>query len=215
MASCHCCAANQQFDDRIARRDLRRYQRRGPDPVTRQLLAAIRQSPLPDSPTVLDVGGGVGAIHHELLDQGFAHATQVDASEAYLALARLEAARRGHQDHLTLAHGDFQALAATTPVADVVTLDRVVCCDPNYEGLLGAAADQARHILAFTYPRPHALTRVVVAVLNAWRRLWRRPFRVYVHPPDGMVALLEQRGFRRRWVGGSWIWAAELFGRAA
>jgi hypothetical protein len=51
--------------------------------------------------------------------------------------------------------------------------------------------------------------------VNAWRRLRGHPFRAYVHPPAAMTAVLEGRGLRRRWTGGTWIWSAELFERAA
>ena len=215
MTTCHCCASDQQFDRRLAHHDLRRFHRRGPDPATRQLLAAVQASSLPANPTLLDIGGGIGTIHHVLLAHGFARAAQIDASQAYLAVAVAEAARLGHSDRVTFAHADFRAVAPTVAPADVVTLDRVVCCDPDYAGLLGAAADHAQHLVAYTYPRPHWYTRVFVATVNAWRRLRGHPFRAYVHPPAAMTAVLEGRGLRRRWTGGTWIWSAELFERAA
>lgn len=213
MPSCRCCATDEQFDPRVARRDLRRYQRRGPNQVTLRLVAAVEQVPLAPQPTLLDVGGGVGAIHHLLLDRGFGRAAQIDASAAYLSVAAVEARRLGHADRVTFYHAALQAVAADVGPADVVTLDRVVCCDPDYAGILAAAADHARGLLGFTYPRPRWLTRAVVAVGNAWRRIRGRSFRVYVHSPTAMTAVLERRGMRRRWAGGTWIWAAELFER--
>jgi magnesium-protoporphyrin O-methyltransferase len=215
MTSCHCGATEQQFDRGIAQRDLRRFLRRGPDPATRQLLDAVLQSSLPPDPTLLDIGGGIGAIQHVLLDHGFAHATQIDASQAYLAAAAAESARRGHSSRVTFAHGDFRAVAPTTAPADLVTLDRVVCCDPDYVGLLEAAAAHARRLLAFTYPRARWSARTVVATMNAWRHLRGDPFRAYVHPPAAMKAVLERGGLRPRWTGGTWIWSAELFERTA
>src|SRR6185503_18261290 len=88
---CHCQATDEQFDARAARRDLRRFERRGPDASTRELIAAIRELPLPPQSVLLDVGGGIGAIHHALLDHGFARAVQVDASSSYLSIAAAEA----------------------------------------------------------------------------------------------------------------------------
>ncbi|HSB55705.1 MAG TPA: class I SAM-dependent methyltransferase [Gemmatimonadales bacterium] len=214
MTSCHCCATDQQFDRRIADRDLRRFLRRGPDPATRQLLTAVQQCTLPSHPTLLDIGGGIGIVHHTLLDCGFGQAIQIDASQAYLAVASTEAARRGHADRVTFTHADFRTVAATTPAAAVVTLDRVVCCDPDYVGLLGSAADHAKRLLAFTYPRARWYTRLFVATMNGWRRLLGHPFRAYIHPPAAMRAVLEDRGLRRRWTGATWIWHADLFERA-
>lgn len=215
MSYCHCCAANEQFDQRLARGDLRRLHRRGPDRTTRQLLAAIQRRPLPSAPTLLDIGGGIGTIHHMLLDRGFARATEVDASQAYLAVAAAEADRLGHRPRVTLTHADFRAAAPATEPADVVTLDRVVCCDPDGVGLLGAAADHARHLLAFSFPHRRWYTRLFVAAVNAWRRIRGRSFRAYIHPPAAMTRVLESHGLRRCWRGGNWIWRVELFERTA
>jgi magnesium-protoporphyrin O-methyltransferase len=157
----------------------------------------------------------VGTIHHVLLDRGFARATQIDASQAYLAVAAAEAERCGHRGRVTFAHADFRALAPTTPPADVVTLDRVVCCDPDYRSLLADAADHAQHFLAFTYPHARWYTRLFVATKNAWRRILGQPFRAFIHPPAAMIAVLEAHGLRRRWAGETRIWRAELFERAA
>jgi magnesium-protoporphyrin O-methyltransferase len=177
MTSCHCCATDQQFDLRTAQADLRRLHKRGPDPATKLLLTAVLDSTLPPQPTLLDIGGGIGTIHHALLDHGFARATEIDGSQAYLTVAAAEAQRRGHLGRVTFAHADFRALAPTTPPADVVTLDRVVCCDPDYASLLGAAADHAQRLLAFTYPHDRWYTRLALATLNARRRLLGRAIR--------------------------------------
>jgi magnesium-protoporphyrin O-methyltransferase len=94
-----------------------------------------------------------------------------------------------------------------------VTLDRVVCCDPDYARMLGTAAALTRRFLAFSYPRPRWIVRLVVAATNAGRRLFGNDFRVHVHPPDRMDAVLEQAGMRKAWSGGTWVWAVELFER--
>jgi tRNA1(Val) A37 N6-methylase TrmN6 len=215
MTDCHCCGTDQQFDRGTARADLQRFRRHGPDPATRLLLVALQDCPLPPEPTLLDIGGGVGTIHHALLDQGFTRATHIDASEAYLAVAAEETQRRGHGDRVTFAYADFRAIASTTAPADVVTLDRVFCCDPDYQALLAAAAEHAQRFLALTYPHARWYTRLYIATKNAWRRVRGQPFRAFVHPPAAMIAVLEAHGLRRRWAGSTWIWQAELFERAA
>jgi magnesium-protoporphyrin O-methyltransferase len=211
-----CCQGNAHdefFDDRFARRELKRYRRRGPAPWTRKLLSAIEGASIPANATLLDVGGGVGAIHHELLEHGFARATQIDASSAYLEAAAEEVERLGHHGRVDLRRGDFHALAVNLPPADVVTLDRVVCCDPDFEGMLGQAASHALRLVAFTYPRPRWIVRVFVNVGNTVRGFFGGTFRAYIHPPAAMAAVLERNGMRRRWAGGTFIWAAEVFER--
>src|SRR5882672_11225407 len=213
MDCCRGSANDEFFDDRFARRELKRYRRRGPSPWTRSLLTAIESASVPADSTLLDVGGGVGAIHHHLLDRGFARATQIDASSAYLAAAAEEVERLRHDGRVDLRRGDFHTLAVELPPMDVVTLDRVVCCDPDFESMLGQAAAHALRLVAFTYPRPRWIVRVVVNVGNSLRGLFGQKFKAYVHPPAAMAAVLERNGLRRRWAGGTFIWAAEVFER--
>ena len=214
MTCCHRCATARQFDTVVARRDLSRFRRHGPDAPTRRLLAAVQAQLLPPEPTLLDIGGGIGAIHHILLEHGFRRATHVDASDAYLTAAAEEATRLGHAERVQFELAAFPE-ATTVSAADVVTLDRVVCCDPDYARLLGAAASHARHVLAFSYPRPRWLTRFVVTAANLTRTMLGRSFRAYVHPPARMHAVLVRAGLRCTAVGGTWIWAVDVFERAA
>jgi magnesium-protoporphyrin O-methyltransferase len=213
MDCCRTDAHERFFDARTVRRELKRYRKRGPGPSTRSLLAAIEDAAPPAGSTLLDIGGGLGTIHHRLLDRGFAAATHVDASTAYLAAAGEETQRLGHSERVTFRHGDFHALAAELPPADVVTLDRVVCCDRDYESMLGQAASHARRLVAFSYPRPRWFIRLFIGFGNAFCRIAGRTFRAYVHPPAAMAAVLERSGFRRRSAGGSFVWAAEVFER--
>ncbi len=81
------CAAEAQFNHKVAERDVRRYRRRGADATTRLLLAELRRWPL-EGRRLLDIGGGIGVISRELADTGIASATIVEASPAYLEVAR-------------------------------------------------------------------------------------------------------------------------------
>lgn len=98
MTCCnHCQDAGNLFGDRAARRDLRRYRSRGPSASTQLLLEALL-SQESDHHTLLDIGGGVGAIPLALLQAGYRQAVEVDASRSYLATAEAEATRRGIHD---------------------------------------------------------------------------------------------------------------------
>jgi 2-polyprenyl-3-methyl-5-hydroxy-6-metoxy-1,4-benzoquinol methylase len=213
MSFCDCTMIDRTFDPSTARRDLRRFRRRGPAKQTRALLDGIQQTPLPEGATLLDIGGGIGAIHHVLLDKGFSHATQIDAAVAYLDASKDETQRLGHTGRVTFRHGDFHDLVQEAPDVDVVTLDRVVCCDADYRTMLGGAADRAKRLVAFTYPRPRAATRAFIAAANWFSRTFLSGFQAYVHPPEEMARVLEEHGMRRRSSGGTFIWAAEVFER--
>ena len=190
------CAAEERFNRKMAERDLRRYRRRGADRTTRLILAELRRWPL-EGRRLLDVGGGIGVIGRELAGSGVASATIVEASPAYLEVARREAGSRHGSCPTQFILGDFALIAGTLPDADVVTLDRVVCCYPDAEALVTAAAARTRQVLAFTYPRDRWYARTMFALANLWLRLTGKKFRAFVHAPEHMAAVLEVSGLVR------------------
>jgi hypothetical protein len=99
------------YNEKSAASELRRYRQKGPIPSTRALIEALRAARV-EGATLLDIGGGIGAIQHELLDAGLARATSVDASGPYLDASRKESDRRGYGGRVTYRHGDFVAFCA-------------------------------------------------------------------------------------------------------
>jgi 2-polyprenyl-3-methyl-5-hydroxy-6-metoxy-1,4-benzoquinol methylase len=206
------CAAEAQFDRKVAERDLRRYRRRGPDATTRLILAELRRWPL-EGRHLLDVGGGIGVISAELAGAGVAGVTVVEASPAYLEIAQREIGSRYGSRSTKFILGDFALIAATLPNADVVTLDRVVCCYPDSEALLRGAADRAHRLLAFTYPRDRWYVRTLFALENFWLRLTSKSFRAFVHPPKEMGVVLEAAGLMRAARHETVTWVLDLYRR--
>ena len=162
---------------------------------------------------MLDIGGGIGAIHHELLGDVAHGATHVDASSAYLKEAKQEAARRGHSEQVDFIHADFTDVASELPRAEIVTLDRVVCCYPDFRRLLKAAAEHSQRALALTYPREVWYLRIGLKVANFFQKLRRDPFRVFLHPVAEMDALLEQEGLKRVSLRRLFVWEMALYQR--
>ena len=202
-----CCRPDYDavFDDRAARRELEQYRRRGPVGTTRQLLEAIRGVGVAGA-TVLDIGGGVGVIGAELLGAGARSLVDVDASRAYLAAARTEMERRGFSDRSTFRHGDFVALADEVEPADVVTLDRVVCCYGDWVALVDRSTSRSRRLYGLVLPRDRWWMRLIVAAGNVGLRLFRQRFRFYVHPERAIDARIRDAGFEevRRNRGIAW-----------
>ena len=98
------------YNARKAASELRSYRNKGPIPSTRMLIDALKAEGV-EGATVIDIGGGIGAVQHELLAAGAATATSVDASDAYIQAAREESARRDLAGRVTYYHGDFLELA--------------------------------------------------------------------------------------------------------
>ena len=209
-----CCAAENQFGPKVAERDLRRYRRRGADAVTKLMLAQLRQWPLKNK-QLLNIGGGIGVISAELAADGIAVATLVEASPAYLEVARRELQSRNGSRSTEFLLGDFAKIADTLPDADVITLDRVVCCYPDAEGLLRGAAARTLQLLAFSYPRDRWYMRATTAVQNLLRWMKGKPFRTFVHSPQQMSGVLGHAGLVRAATQGTLVWVVDLYCRVA
>lgn len=212
-----CCstferAAEQQFNEKKAADELKRYRTKGPGPTTRLLQEGIVRAGA-TSGTLLDVGSGVGSLTFGLLERGITHAIAVDASSAYNGVARQEAERLGRAGAVQFIHADFVTVAPELPVSALVTLDRVVCCYPSYGPLLDAAIRHADRCLALSYPRDVWYVRLGVGLENAQRRLANNPFRTFVHPVASMEQMIRAAGFDLSTRRETWMWSVDVYMR--
>jgi SAM-dependent methyltransferase len=210
-----CCsafesAADRQFNQRKVAQELKRYREKGPGPTTRLLTDGIAQSGAL-SGTVLDVGSGIGALTLVLLERGAANAIEVDASTAYVDVAREEAGRRGQTDAIQFVHADFVERASQLPSAHVVALDRVVCCYPSWERPLDAALGHAERCLALSYPRDMWYVRLGMTLENGQRWLARNSFRTFVHPIPKIKETIRRAGFGLSSRRETWIWSVDVY----
>ena len=205
-----CAAIEEQFDARRAQRELAQYRKKGPGPTTRMLRDGVTAVVQPIR-TLLDVGAGIGALTFDLLERGAGRAVSVDASPASVAAGREEAARRDRAPRVEWVQGDYVALADGLPSADVVTLDRVVCCYPRYEPLLRPAARHALRCIALSYPRDAWFIRMALAGENALRKLRGRAFRTVVHPPREMEGLIRSEGFALSSRRTTRVWCVDVY----
>ena len=195
MPCCHCDAADRHFSHAAARDDLALYRRRGPTGTARQMLQTLAEAGA-TAETMLDVGAGIGVLHHELLDRGVRRAMHLEAAGAFLGVAEEESARRGHEGRVSFRHGDLVALADQVPAAELVTMDRVVCCYPDLEPLIRVSAEKAQRYYALSYPHDRWYVRGHTWWQN--RQRWRagNPFRTFVHPVVRIRSLVQAAGFR-------------------
>jgi magnesium-protoporphyrin O-methyltransferase len=215
--SCSCgdygAAAERQFTDKIAARDLESYRTKGPGATTRLLRdGLVRTGPVDG--VLLDIGAGIGALTFEMLEAGVTRAIAVDASPAYIATALREAARRNRLDAIQFIRDDFLDAALQIPSAALVTLDRVVCCYPASVPLLTAALRHAERRFAFSYPRDSWYVRTWNAILNGKRRLSGSPFRTYIHSASRMARVVTDAGFRRVSHHRTWGWSVDVYARS-
>ena len=213
-----CCGCDQDFerlfDAREAEHDLAEWRRNGLSAATGELIEALRADGITGA-AVLDIGAGVGMVHIELLAAGATSAVDVDASTAFLAAARGEAERRGLEERVEYRHGDVVELANTLPPADLVALDRVICCYPDLEGLLGAAVSTRPRLIGMVHPTDAFWARGSMALFNAVGRLLRRRHSFYVHRRSSIDRFLRSAGFTERHRGGGRFWKVTVYARSA
>jgi hypothetical protein len=203
-----CCnprGCDQFFSPRFARRMVKRYRKRGLDKTARRMVEFLEQRGI-EGASVLEVGGGIGEIQLELLKRGAARAVNLELSPAYEEEAATLLRGAGLEDKAERRIHDIAVDPAGIEPADLVVLHRVVCCYPDYERLLTAAAERSRRLLVFSYPPRHTISRLVVGVENLVFRLLRKDFRTFAHPPSAMLAALNEHGLRATFGHHGLVW---------
>ena len=202
------------FSKRAARRDARRYERKGLDETAERMVGFLRERGI-EGASVLEIGGGVGAIQLELLGMGAAHATNLELAPAYEATAQELLRERGLDDRVDRRLGDVVREPELAGPADAVIMHRVVCCYPDYEALVGAAAERAQRYLVMSFPRPRALVRLAFGAVNVLARLLRWEYRSWVHAPESLVAVAERHGLALMAESKGFVWQAAALERPA
>ena len=216
MDCCQCQGIESVFDKKVAAKDLKRYRKKGTTGTTRALIEALKAEGL-EGLTLIDIGGGIGVIQHELMDAGVASATNVDASSAYVETAREEAKRRGYADRVTYHHGNFVEMAPELAPADVVTLDKGICCYHDMDALVGASSKLAGKLYGVIYPRDtwwvKLIFRTMISMATLYFLIRRNPFRPYLHPTQAVDAVVRANGLQQRSYKASGIWQVVVYSR--
>lgn len=165
--------------------------------------------------TLLEVGGGIGAIQIELLKAGLARAVSVELTPTYEESAAELLREAGLEDRVERKVMDFVDAAAEVGSADIVVMNRVVCCYPDFPRLAGAAADHVRGTLVMSFPKERWWTRVVVWMANVGMAMTRREFRIFLHPVAQIVAVGESHGLKRSVTRAGIFWEIAMMQRAA
>ena len=212
MDSCGCDEYASPIDSGIARSDRDSYHSSGPDETTRMLLDMIEANSDAGA-SVLDVGGGIGVIDQELLKAGASRAVLVEASPAYLEVAREEADKADLLDRMQIVAGDFVRHAGDIDAADVVTLDRVVCCYPDADELVSTSASHAKRLYGLVLPRDRWYVRWATRLDNVRWWLKRSAFRAYAHANTGIDEQARAAGLVVRTEAFTRFWRVVLYAR--
>ena len=201
---CNPSGYHHYFNEREAQRNLRAYDEKGLDKMARRLVDFLAAQGL-EGRSVLEVGGGIGALQVEMLKAGAAHAVNVELSAGYETVAAGLLEREGLRDRVDRRVGDFTDLAAGLEADDVV-MNRVICCYPDMERLMTAALSTTTRFVAASFPRDTFVAKFVIAVANTYNRIRRIDFRAYVHPPEAILETAHRAGFEVAFRDQDLIW---------
>ena len=203
-----------QFNADYVREEVKSYKKDGLGERAKRVLEFLCRQGLTGR-SVLDVGCGIGALHLEILKAGAASAVGIDASSASIEAARKLAEEMGLADRAEYRLGDFTAIEMEIAAASVVVLDRVICCYPNMEALVGGAARHAQAFCGLTYPRRGWWMRAILWSGNLCQALFRSPYRGYYHDPRKVAALLATYGFTEVYRETASMWEVAVFKKEA
>jgi hypothetical protein len=201
------------FKPRMARRSLERYRKKGHGDLERRMVAAASEGGLAGA-RVLEIGGGIGTVQAELLEGGAERGEVVELVTAWEPYARELAREKGLEERTGFRVADVLDAPEGVEPADVVVMNRVVCCSPEGVRLAGVAARLARRTLVLSFPRDVLWVRAGLRVVNGLLWLGRRSFRVFVHPRDALLAAARAEGLGLVGSGASGPWEFAALRRA-
>ena len=202
------------FSERSARAEAKRYRRKGLDATSRRIFDFVKRQGV-EGRTVLEVGGGIGAIQIELLKAGAARALSVELTPTYEEEATALLREMGLEERVERRIMDFAAAGAAVDGADIVIMNRVICCYPDMPRLAGTASEHARELLVMSFPRRTWWMRIAMFLGNTILRATRREFQIFLHPPKSILATSEQHGLRTVLNESGVLWTVAALRRAA
>jgi len=192
----HCCGADVFFDEKTAKKQYRQYVKKGPPRVTAKIIQQLTGQTI-EGKSMIDVGGGIGALQWWFLQKGGAQTTGIDASSGYLQKAEEHAILNGWSGKAHFIFGDYTEVHTQVGGVDYITLDKVVCCYPNFKEIIETSCQKARTHVALSYPVDGVISSIIAWFGSLFAKLKSNSFRPYVHPVDKIREVFAQQGYER------------------
>ena len=214
----NCCndtftACNDIFNRKIANRDLKRFIKKGPSRSTKKLINFLLEDldGRNSDKTLLDIGSGIAAIGLTVNIRNRVNVTCVDVSTEYLNTARNEVIKRGLNDRFRFLNNDILDISEDLPSADIVTLDKAICCYDDYLNLVKKSVKKSRWIYGIILPRDTWWVKIMNTIGNLFRKIAGKGLRTFVHPVDHIVQIVKSYGFKKVYTSSVSGWSILVF----
>lgn len=213
MTCKHCCGADQLFDIKGAKKELKKYKKKGPGKSTRKLMEMMFINQDLNGKSLLDIGGGIGKIQWTFLQNGGSKSVDVDASLGYLQVAEEYATSNNFMGKASFFHGDFVDQSEEIEIADFVTLDKVICCYPDYKSLLKKSLEKCGNTIGVVYPLGGPISKAIIQFNKLYFFIKKNPFRTYIHAPKEIENFILDHGFKTCHKTMAFPWHVQVYKR--
>ncbi|RLD21395.1 MAG: hypothetical protein DRI69_04175 [Bacteroidetes bacterium] len=180
----------------MAQRDLNDYKTNGPKKSTQALLNVLNTLNL-EAMHLLDIGAGIGIVSIELNQSGLSEITHNDISSAYLDVFKNEFGAQFKGIKINSLQGDFVEVSDEIKSADIVVLDKSICCYPHYRELVHASIRKANTWYAYVIPRDKWWVRFVHYFGELRKSIKGDTFKSFVYPTDKIEQIVLDHGFAK------------------
>ncbi|MFI5252087.1 MAG: class I SAM-dependent methyltransferase [Bacteroidota bacterium] len=191
---------------------MKRFRIKGLSKEQRLLLEGIEISSVIEK-SILEIGCGVGGFHHTLIKHGASSAFGVDISDGMINAAKQLSKELGIEGKSQYLVGDYLVLEPGIPPADILVMDKVVCCYENLNPLIEKSIKKTKNIYALSFPRPAWYINMIFSGIKLIAKALRGEFYPYIHDWTKMVADIKRHGFIERYKSSTFIWSVIVFQR--
>jgi len=195
---------------RQARRFARKFRKNGLDKAQQLIAAGLERVGVAGS-TILEIGCGVGGLHLSLLKRGGVSAVGVEVSGGMIVQAKELSRELGVSDRVTYCQGDFVSDGIAISPADIVVMDKVLCCYANPVTLIERSAKSTIALFAVSYPRAGWLAKLVFGSAEHLGSLLRWSFYPFYHHPAMLDELIRKQGFEEVESATTPVWQVKIF----
>lgn len=218
----NCCTpdelkAKDDFFSKRARHYYNRFHKKGLDKTQKLLLEGMTAVMIHNGKnsveSVMEIGCGVGGLLLTLLGKGLSHAIGIDASKGMLEKAKENALRMKLEEKTIFHHRDFVDVEPELTPADIIILDKVLCCDSNPELLIKRSTGKTKVIYAVSFPRDNILVRLFVKAGILITKIFPVKFTPFYHEPADIKRWTENANFVLSYARNTFIWQVQVYTR--